>query len=188
MIAQSGPTAVQAIFWKQLTRAERRQLGNVSNAEATGGGARDLRCRPLEALQEVLGRQILRREARSVVYAATVRFVDDKGQDSIYELEYSVNDADASRANEPRIRRAGYFPPWMPAAIDERPSVRALGQEEAEDFGGDKIADYVVYLVKQADGKIYGGLLTKEQILNEDLHPQIREAIKSGRQGGRTLS
>jgi hypothetical protein len=106
-------------------------LGNASNADpSAGGGARDLRCRPAEMLRRTLRGHELRRDPRSRVYEVEVSYLDAAGQQRPYLLEYSVNDPDASRPNETRIRRAGYFPLLAPAALadppraDEEPGVR----------------------------------------------------------------
>jgi len=71
----------------------------------------------------------------------------------------------------------------MPAAISAPPPPREFGQDEAEEYGGEKIADYVIYLVRQDDGRVFGGLLTREQITTQEFDPVIAEVLTSRRQG-----
>lgn len=176
-----------AIYWKQLTTAERRQLGNASNAEETvGGGARDLRCRPSEELQEALQGTRTGRDARSTVYQREVFYVDEQGTEQAYTLDYSINDPDAARANETRIRRAGYCPAWIEAAITDPPEPRDTTQPSPpENYGGDLVADYIVYIARLEDGRIFVGLIEGDSL--GDQHPAIETAIRSARQGGRSF-
>jgi hypothetical protein len=176
---------IRAIYWKKLTTAERRQLGNVSNADDTaGGGARDLRCRPSDDFHAVLQGEEAFRDKRSTVYRREVRYNDERGDEQVYSLEYSVNDPDAARANELRIRVAGTFPPFKAAALTAPPAPREYGQDEPEDLGPGEIPDYTVYFVQQDDGRVFGGLLTREQLSHPDLEPTIKDAVTSRRQGG----
>ena len=184
-MTQNQPGVV-SIYWKQLTTPERRQLGNASNAEETvGGGARDLRCRPAADFHEVLQGSRTRRDARSTVYEAEVFYVDD-GQEETYTLEYSVNDPDASRANETRIRRAGYCPAWAEAAMTDPPEPRDVSQPTPpENYGGDLVSDYIVYIARRGDGRVFVGLIKGENLPEQ--HSAIESAIRSARQGGRTF-
>lgn len=181
MVAEE--TDVRAIYWKHLTTAERRQLGNVSNVDsAAGGGARDLRCRPHEAFKAVFGGHELGRDARSTVNETIVHYVDSGGQDRSYTLQYSVNDPDAARSNETRIRRAGDCPALLPAAISEPPDAHA-GPSPREDYGGTVAADFILIAERLADGQVRLRLVRGGELHLE--HSQIELAVRSGRQGGR---
>jgi hypothetical protein len=181
------PPGVVAIYWKQLTTAERRQLGNASNAEETaGGGARDLRCRPSEDLQQAFQGTRTGRDSKSTVYRREVFFIDADGNEQAYTLDYSINDSDSARPNETRIRRAGYCPAWTEAAITDPPEPRdAAHPSPPENFGGDRVADYIVYVARLEDDRVFVGLIEGTRL--GDQHPAIESAIRSARQGGRTF-